>query len=808
MPKQLKTGDLFARLILVILLSVSICQALYTSLFLTNKLNGTILICIIPLSLLFAVLFINRITSLISGIVMVLALILCTSYVIYLLGIGQGEKLFIYVNWFIDLVNGYPDFTKTTFNMVTVVLMSFFVTFLVFLFTVKFYNFYLLCIFALSVFFIQLQFKILNSPVSFIFFIFSFLMLYFYQVLKTRNKKQNFNIGNPVKYLLLVTPLCIAIVFISLVLPVRENRISWKWLDKKADNIVVNTSNTINDKLFNTDTSSFDYFSLEATGFGNSDRLGGNIKLSKKQVMDVRSEFSNVYLKGSTKSSYDGARWYEETNSSSELIPRGYTYEIGGDSPYRIVGNNISKNSDIEITYTNLKTKTVFIPDKTYTIFMKQPLSLSMDKMNIVSSSEMLGKGFSYSVSYDNMNLNSEELKSMFRQSYTGMNQRLIIQLLNSINSQASENKAGIVDHQDALEKFANIADFFKNIYIKYTTLPGTITYRTRELAYQITDDYSNNYDRAKAIETYLSQNYPYTLTPGKPPRSQDFVDYFLFDGKRGYCTYYASAMVVLLRCINIPARYVEGYILPPTSQNGVYKVTNQQAHAWVEAYFEGFGWIPFEPTSPFVSNLYKDNTIKANISADMNKGTYDDYMDMINQYRQSEPVDKPFDTNDLPVSNQQNKKLALMLFIVKITLALMICIILLFLTRVIYKKIQFNKYMNKLQASSSNQAALLLYDYILRILKLYNLSYKPGETPSKFGERVERQLDIRGYTLGKLDFIKVSNCFINARYSQAELNQADKKNMLEFIGILLKLTREKISKTKYIIYRYILGKI
>ena len=57
--------------------------------------------------------------------------------------------------------------------------------------------------------------------------------------------------------------------------------------------------------------------------------------------------------------------------------------------------------------------------------------------------------------------------------------------------------------------------------------------------------------------------------------------------------------MTVLLRSIGIPARYVEGYMLPPEPiKDNTYEVTNENAHAWVEVYFEGLGWIPFEPTS------------------------------------------------------------------------------------------------------------------------------------------------------------------------------------------------------------------
>jgi hypothetical protein len=75
-------------------------------------------------------------------------------------------------------------------------------------------------------------------------------------------------------------------------------------------------------------------------------------------------------------------------------------------------------------------------------------------------------------------------------------------------------------------------------------------------------------------------------------------VDYFLFDLRQGYCDYFASSMVVMLRTLGIPARYVLGYASGAfDASRQEYRVLELNYHAWVEAYFPGYGWIPFEPT-------------------------------------------------------------------------------------------------------------------------------------------------------------------------------------------------------------------
>jgi hypothetical protein len=83
------------------------------------------------------------------------------------------------------------------------------------------------------------------------------------------------------------------------------------------------------------------------------------------------------------------------------------------------------------------------------------------------------------------------------------------------------------------------------------------------------------------------------------PPAGRDAVDYFLFDAPGGFCSYYASAMAVMLRLEGVPARVVTGFATGDFDYTrGAYRVPADAAHAWVEVYFPGYGWVEFEPTS------------------------------------------------------------------------------------------------------------------------------------------------------------------------------------------------------------------
>lgn len=137
--------------------------------------------------------------------------------------------------------------------------------------------------------------------------------------------------------------------------------------------------------------------------------------------------------------------------------------------------------------------------------------------------------------------------------------------------------------------------DYPEWVVPRYLQLPDTLPERVRLLAEQITAGLNTPYDKAKAIETYLRQ-IPYNQQIRGPAPGQDGVDYFLFDEQQGYCDYYASSMVVMLRAVDVPARYVRGYARTERTA-GVYGLLESDGHAWPEVFFPGYGWIEFEPT-------------------------------------------------------------------------------------------------------------------------------------------------------------------------------------------------------------------
>lgn len=142
-------------------------------------------------------------------------------------------------------------------------------------------------------------------------------------------------------------------------------------------------------------------------------------------------------------------------------------------------------------------------------------------------------------------------------------------------------------------------ADYPEWISKSYLQLPDQFSPRIAELAQQIAADAETPYDKAIAITTWLRNEIEYQAVIPSPPSGQNPLEWVLFESKRGFCMYYASAEVLMLRSLGVPARlavgFAQGEFDPVTA---TYIVTRADYHAWPEVYFPDIGWVEFEPTA------------------------------------------------------------------------------------------------------------------------------------------------------------------------------------------------------------------
>ncbi|MDA1044960.1 MAG: transglutaminaseTgpA domain-containing protein, partial [Verrucomicrobia bacterium] len=130
-----------------------------------------------------------------------------------------------------------------------------------------------------------------------------------------------------------------------------------------------------------------------------------------------------------------------------------------------------------------------------------------------------------------------------------------------------------------------------------YLQLPD-LSQRFHDLAEQITQGRDNDYDSVLAVMKYLMQHCRYMLDI--PRHRASPIEGFLFETSEGHCEYFATTAVLLCRAAGIPARLVSGFRGGDWNTYGEFMTVRQSdAHTWMEVYFEGFGWLPFDPTPP-----------------------------------------------------------------------------------------------------------------------------------------------------------------------------------------------------------------
>ncbi|MUG69511.1 DUF3488 and DUF4129 domain-containing transglutaminase family protein [Paenibacillus validus] len=320
-----------------------------------------------------------------------------------------------------------------------------------------------------------------------------------------------------------------------------------------------------------------------SSGYSRNDRfLGSGFQFDYTPVMTIDTTHRG-YWRGETLSLYTGRGWQESELDRASWGPVRPDAVLPADT--RLPGDQMKT---IEVTQT-----VTLLNDDRYPVLFG---AYSIQKVVGMNGARSGFEGLMWSAQQGELRFSERQ---PYPKTYTIVSQMPVI-------DEAALRK---LPHQLPRPELA-----------PFLQLPDHLPERVRNLAFEITKNASSDYDKAKAIEQYLSMNYAYTNKPDfTKGRSRDFVDRFLFEIKEGYCDYYSTSMAVLSRAVGLPARWVKGYSSGSTTLDqqglggfapgelfadpnaaGEYTVRNSDAHSWVEVYFSGYGWVPFEPTSGF----------------------------------------------------------------------------------------------------------------------------------------------------------------------------------------------------------------
>lgn len=148
------------------------------------------------------------------------------------------------------------------------------------------------------------------------------------------------------------------------------------------------------------------------------------------------------------------------------------------------------------------------------------------------------------------------------------------------------------MDNTNMERTFAERESLIRSVYLDC----DGVSDRARALAEQITAECGSDSEKVYAIAAYLRENYSYTAHPEPVPEGENFLDYFLFERREGFCSWYATAAALLARSVGVPARYVQGFRAALPAE--VFTMLGaEDAHAWCECYISGYGWLGVEAT-------------------------------------------------------------------------------------------------------------------------------------------------------------------------------------------------------------------
>ncbi len=341
------------------------------------------------------------------------------------------------------------------------------------------------------------------------------------------------------------------------------------YFKQKADEI----RQFINDYFFFTDTRNA--FSLKNEGWQPMEDggLGGIPNPPDVPVLEVFAE-GKVYLRGTIKDYYSGRTW-RDTLSDRRYGFNSRRFDGLKKSlmNYELPKENRFEEQTVKVNVLRDSASTLFTPQRIRSIQLGTHMVPYFNLASELFITRNLKAGDSYEVVYENY-IAGDSLQALY----------------NTFPKTPDEG--------------------YLSLNEKYYSLPSHLTNGgiVAQLAQRFAGDTEDPYEKAINIKNALQKNYRYTQNVVKPPTDQDFVAHFLFETKEGYCTYFASAMAVLARSVNLPARYVEGFML----ENGdgtAQTLTSKDAHAWAEIYIPNIGWTVFDPATDGSDSSYDNDS-------------------------------------------------------------------------------------------------------------------------------------------------------------------------------------------------------
>ena len=386
--------------------------------------------------------------------------------------------------------------------------------------------------------------------------------------------------------LVLILGICIGVC------PVKKEPLQWTFVTNIVEKVKVSASEIY---------AKVDYWKnqkMVTAGFSTTPSFAGGIKDNDIEQLCLIGDIkeTGMYVCGGIYNTYTEEGWRNQM-TLGDYNENGWNYVqlltfLKNEELTKEQAAEICKRKKYKVMYKTIYTKTAFTFLNTVGYQSERDVKYSYE--NGCAIFEKPKKhGFSYKITYIDINYGSDSLQEMFRQLEKSKYHTYSYEELCQLSKDYFAIDMTTVIQKEEYEK----ADREQVIADNYLDIPDHIPERVKQLAEEITKDCQSDYEKMTAIAKYLHQ-FKYNTQPAEM-KGECVIDSFLFDVKEGYCTYFASAMVLLCRSVDIPARYVSGFYLGEDSKStaDTYHARGNNAHAWAECYIEGYGFLPIEAT-------------------------------------------------------------------------------------------------------------------------------------------------------------------------------------------------------------------
>ena len=561
------------------------------------------------------------------------------------------------------------------------------------------------------------------------------------------------------RHLVYVMPFVLATIILILVCPAPEEPYDWKFV-KNIANAIYELVLDIERKL--TPSGLYDP-TVSSIGFSGRGEITGNLAHQSDPVLelcDLTSSVKVMRLSGKTFDTFDGRAWHSTDPSVSDDAVMDTLAFLAAAGKYTDTPGDLAKRLTFRIEYSQLKSGYVFVPLK-----------------SLIGPEGTDGKQVSFNGG--DMTWTSDEIPEHYYLTYYRQN------LANPVFTDFLKN-AEIPGKEEYEYRFADNSlsvtagigyeDYlaYREHIKEYYAGDVVLSDELRRYMDEVYEGCEDDIDKAVRL-CELLRSFEYTDQPGPLPDyvtdASSMLDYFILESRRGYCTHFATAFVLLARAEGIPARFVQGYYVP-TGGNRDVTVYTYMAHAWPEIYVDGAGWVVYEPTPGYGlgSNWYTEAQAReayGNIGAG-----YEGYQG---------PEEDEFaeDAELIPEEAEEEEKPHVPWYVIVIPPVTGILFVILFiLTGNMIVSAVFKR-------KETTTRYEILCRQILELLRILGMGTAPGETLREYGERISGEA-------GEEIFAFIGNLTLYLYAGGKDVEKYEKQALIYRNELLVRLRKER----------------